>query len=636
MSSIAGILNRANRNATQHDIKIMLDALHHWEADGRDHFVKGPMAMGQLMLYNTPESRHEEVPYKDADSGLCIVADCRIDNREELLQQLNLHQQKEPIIPDSQLILETYKHYGNQCTDHLVGAFAFAIYDPNQTKLFCARDHIGFKPFYYLNNSQLFIYSTEIKGIKAHPSIRLTENETFITDALMTLRSEKDRTFYNEIYRLAPAHQMEITPSVTRLKKYWELNPHFELNLPSEEAYVEAFKEKLNEAVECRLRSSYPIGAELSGGVDSSAIVGLAAKRCEINAFSHAIPDWAKDKHFPYDDETPHSTKVMEFLGVGNHFFITSENAGMLKLLRKGLHLHEGIMQGTLSEIFDPLYTQAEGQNCRTLLSGYGGDEMVTSPGPRYLQELASGFRYLKLLKELRKKNKGKGFIKVVRQFGKYTLLGLSQHFKPKYRTPDWAHHIYQALAIDQGLFEEKNLKKRFYNRKKLPAAGNIRQRQYLRINYDYVPQRLEYCAIKAQTHKIEYRYPLLDKRLIEFYLSLPGHMKVKNGYGRYIMRKAMEGILPPEIQWRTDKRGTVVPSVFIKYKQETPAMRELIEKARNSPIKHYVDYDKMLTMLERITNFDENTNERINPQAFQSSLMLLMYQLEKLEKDES
>jgi hypothetical protein len=101
-------------------------------------------------------------------------------------------------------------------------------------------------------------------------------------------------------------------------------------------------------------------------------------------------------------------------------------------------------------------------------------------------------------------------------------------------------------------------------------------------------------------------------------------------------MRKAMEGILPPEIQWRTDKRGTVVPLVFTKYKQEAPAMRELIEKARKSPIKHYVDYDKMLTMLDRLAGYDENTKERITPQAFQSSLMLLMYQLEKVEKDEN
>ena len=636
MSSIAGIFSKSGKVVSPDEIKSVLDALHHWEADRRDCLTEGPMAMGQLMLFNTPESHHEELPYQDPDSGLCIVADCRIDNQDELLQKLKLDKKNDSIITDSQLILEAYKKHGNRCTDHLTGAFAFAIYDPDQEKLFCARDHIGFKPFYYLSNSQLFIFSTEIKGIKAHPGIRLTENETFIIDALMTLRSEKDKTFYNEVLRLPPAHQMEITPSGTRLKKYWELNPDFELKLSSEEAYVDAFKEKLQEAVECRLRSKYPIGAELSGGVDSSAIVGVAAKKCEINAFSHAIPEWAKDKHFPYDDETPHSSKVMEFLGVGNHFFITSEKASMLELLRKGVQLHEGVMQGTLSEIFDPLYRQAEEQNCRTLLSGYGGDEMVTSPGPGYLQELASGFRYLKLLKELRAKNKGKDFIKVIKQFGKNTLLGLSQHLKPKYQTPDWAHHVYHALAIDQGLFKDKNLKKRFYNRKKLPAAGSTRKRQYLRINYDYVPQRLEYCAIKAQTHKMEYRYPLLDKRLIEFYLSLPSHMKVKNGYGRYIMRKAMEGILPPEIQWRTDKRGTVVPSVFMKYKHEAPIMRDLIEKARKSSFKHYVDYDKMLTMLDRLTGYDENTKERINPQAFQSSLMLLMYQLEKVEKDES
>jgi asparagine synthase (glutamine-hydrolysing) len=142
------------------------------------------------------------------------------------------------------------------------------------------------------------------------------------------------------------------------------------------------------------------------------------------------------------------------------------------------------------------------------------------------------------------------------------------------------------------------------------------------------MPRRLEYCAIQAQTHQAEYRYPLLDKRLVEFYLSLPSSMKFRNGYGRYILRKATEGILPPEIQWRTDKTGVVVPSIFLRWKQDEKAIRDLILRAKESNIKHYVDYDKMLDMLEKIVHRDTGSRERVNPQAFQSSVMLLLYQL--------
>jgi len=632
MSSIAGIYHKNGESVPENEISSLLNGLHHWEADSRDQLTEGPVGMGQLMLLNTPESHHEKLPFRDPDSGLVITADVRIDNREELIELLNLHSPGD-IITDGSLVVEAYKKYGSHCTDHLVGAFAFAIYDPIDQTLFCARDHMGFKPFFYYNDPYIFIFSTEIKGIKAHHGIRLTINELFIADALSTLRSEKDQTLYNEILRLPPAHQMIVTGDKIKIQRYWELNPRDKLKLASEKEYIEAFREKLEEAVRCRLRSDYPVGAELSGGIDSSAVVSLAAQKGPVKTFSHALPQWAKDKQFPYKDETEHSQQVIDCHSIRDRFFVTGEKAGLLELLRKGLKLHEGVMQGTLSEVFDPLYQKVEEENCRTLLSGYGGDEMVTSQGPGYLMELAAGFRITSLWKEIRKKKKNKGFLPVIKSFGKIMLYAQWQRFQPRYKTPGWAHDIFYALAIDAGFLRETNLKERFYRKKKLPASGSTRMRQYRRINYDYMPQRLEYCAIKAQTRKIEYRYPLLDKRLVEFYLSLPSHMKAKNGYGRYIIRKALEGMLPPEIQWRTDKTGTVVPSIFIKYKHEEQQMRELIEKARNSPIKHYVDYDRMGVMLERLANYDENTDERINPQAFQSSLMLLMWQLDQLEE---
>ena len=613
-----------------------MDALHHWDADRRGEMVEGSAGLGHLLLINTPESKNEKLPCRDQQTGLIITADARIDNRVELLDQLNLEQKKNDPVPDSQVILEAYKKYGTSCTDHLVGAFSFAVYEPTSRQLFCARDHMGFKPFYYLDHKKIFLFASEIKGIKAHPHAKLTANELFILDALSALRSEKNQTFYNEVHRLPPAHQMVITPAEIRIKRYWELNPHYELVLQSEEDYIRTFRKKLEEAVRCRLRSNYPIGAELSGGIDSSAIVSLAAKEGPVKTFSHALPEWAKDMHFPYKDETDHSKKVIEYHQIRDHFFITGENESLMKTLKKGLHLHEGMIQITLSEMFDPLYRKAQTENCRTLLSGYGGDEMVTSRASGYLEELSARFRFIKLLKELRLKNRGKGTLKTLKQFVKYLTYGQLGHFRPSYKVPNWANHMYYALAIHPGFLKEKGLKKRFYQKNSLPVGGNTRIRQYRRIKFDNMPQRLEYCAIKAQTRKIEYRYPLLDKRLIEFYLSLPSWMKAQKGYGRYIIRKSMEGILPPGIQWRTDKTGTVIPSIFMRLKQDEESMRYLIEKARISPIKHYLDYDKLLIMLDRIANYDENTKETITPQAFENSLMLLMYQLEKVEKDES
>ncbi|MBS3770676.1 MAG: hypothetical protein KGY69_10500 [Bacteroidales bacterium] len=632
MSSIAGIYKQNGESVGNREIKSMLDALHHWDADDRAQLTEGAVGMGHLMLYNTPESKYEQQPYRDPGTGMVITADARIDNRQELADKLGMDLETEKPVPESQLILEVYKKYGTACPEHLVGAFAFAIWDPHNNQLFCARDHMGFKPFYYLNNGNFLVFATEIKGIKAHPEVSLTMNEQFVADALSTLKSEKHQTFWNEINRLPPAHHMIITPEETEIRCYWYLNPLFELKRASEEDYIKIFREKLEEAVRCRLRSAYPVGAELSGGIDSSAIVGIAAQNGDIKTFSHALPGWARDKYFPYDDETKHGRKVINYHNIRDHFFITGEKEGILEPLRRGLGLHEGVMQGTLSAVFEPLYRKVEEEGCRTLLSGYGGDEMVTSPGPGYMEELAGTLRFAKLLKELYRKNKnkgnGNGAAKTAKQFVKHLLYGILRRFQPAYKTPRWAHDIYHALGIDPVFFEEMNLKQRFYSKKKLPAGGSVRMRQYRRINYDYMPQRLEYCAITAQTHKTEYRYPLLDKRLVEFYLSLPSYMKFRNGYGRYILRQATEDILPPEIRWRTDKTGVVLPSIFLRWKQDEEKIRRLILRAKESNIRPYIDYDKMLDMLDKVVHRDKDSKERINPQAFQSSVMLLLYQL--------
>jgi len=632
MSSIAGIYKQNGESVGNREIKSMLDALHHWDADDRAQLTEGAMGLGHLMLYNTPESKYEQLPYRDPGTGMVITADARIDNRQELADKLGMDIKIDKPVTDSLLILEVYKQYGTACPEHLVGAFAFAIWNPHNNQLFCARDHMGFKPFYYLNNGNFLVFATEIKGIKAHPEVSLTMNEQFVADALSTLKSEKHQTFWNEINRLPPAHHMIITPEEAEIRCYWYLNPLFELKRASEEEYIKIFREKLEEAVRCRLRSAYPVGAELSGGIDSSAIVGIAAREGDIKTFSHALPGWARDTYFPYDDETKHGRKVINYHNIRDHFFITGEKEGILEPLTQGLGLHEGVMQGTLSAVFEPLYRKVEEEGCRTLLSGYGGDEMVTSPGPGYMEELAGTLRFAKLLKELYRKNKnkgnGNGAAKTAKQFVKHLLYGILQRFQPAYRTPRWAHDIYHALAIDPGFFEEMNLKQRFYSKKKLPAGGSVRMRQYRRINYDYMPQRLEYCAITAQTHKTEYRYPLLDKRLVEFYLSLPSHMKFRNGYGRYILRQGTEGILPPEIRWRTDKTGVVVPSIFLRWKQDEEKIRRLILRAKESNIRPYIDYDKMLDMLDKVVHRDKDSKERINPQAFQSSVMLLLYQL--------
>ena len=631
MSSICGIYKRTGAEIGEEEINLMLQQLNYWGADYTDSIVLENTGFGHLMLYNTPESRHEKLPFYNETSGLLIAADARIDNREELLKKLNM--QGSADLSDSQLILESFKTYNKKCVEHLVGAFAFAIWDKNKKELFCARDHIGFKPFHYYLDNQQFIFGTEKKHIVRYPGVDKTINEQYVADTLSTLKSASTKTFYASVLKLPPAHYLVVTPESVYTKRYWDLNPHYELKLNSEEEYIEHFKEKMNESVRCRLRSDYDVGTELSGGIDSSAVTGFAAQFAGLQTFSHTLPDWAIDKHFPYEDERKFIKQVNDFCNIKSHHFITGEEKGLLASLKEGVSLHDGILQSNLSLVSDALYEEAKKQNVRTLLSGFGGDELVSYKGGGLFQELIYRHQYLKLIKELRyQQNKLKAIKNIAGSAVaayQYKMKKLSGNL-PEYKTPKWAHDIYEALFLDPEFFEAQHLSERFYQNKKLPNDPDIRMRQYRRFHYSYFPARLENCYIAAQARKIEYRYPLLDKRLLEFYLSLPPEMKVKKGWGRYILRKSMEGLLPNDIQWRNDKVGNTVPGVNIRLNKDYEKIKELIQGAKKSDIKPYIDYEKALEMLDKIAHRDKKQKGRILPQSLFGAVMLLLYQMDE------
>ena len=224
MSNIYGIIFKDGKAVKVEELNNIHHSLNYWKPDSENQLIHENLGFGYLNLYTTPESRFEVLPFYDQNANLIINADARIDNREELINKLKITKVKK-IITDSQLILEAYKKYDINCPAYLVGAFSFAIWDIFKQQLFCARDHIGFKPFYYYNDSRRFIFASEIRGIKANNEITFNINETFIFDALASLRSEKDQTFYKEIHRLPPAHYMLVSKDQFRITRYWKLDP---------------------------------------------------------------------------------------------------------------------------------------------------------------------------------------------------------------------------------------------------------------------------------------------------------------------------------------------------------------------------------------------------------------------------
>src|SRR5215207_3177045 len=278
MSGIAGVFYLDGRALDSRMLGRMLDSIAHRGPDGAGAWSERGVGLGHLAFHTTPESISEKLPFVEGGGDFVLIADARIDNRDELLAAVGLDRLSGRSVGDGELILAAYKMWGERCPERLLGDFAFAIFDKRKQTLFCARDHMGLKPFYYYLSGRVFVFASEIKALLCVPEVPRRLNEVMVADYLVLGFEDKSITFYREIFRLPPAHRIVVGREVTTVRPYWTLDPTREVRFSSDEEYTEAFRELFTEAVRCRLRGAFPVGAELSGGLDSSAIVGVARK----------------------------------------------------------------------------------------------------------------------------------------------------------------------------------------------------------------------------------------------------------------------------------------------------------------------------------------------------------------------
>lgn len=261
MSGIVGIYHLDNQPVDHEDLNSMATSLAHRGPDDVGIWQEGCVGLGHRMLWTTPESLGEKLPLASCSGELIITSDARIENREELIDTLNLHNYPPAKLTDSELILFAYKRWHCHCPEYLLGEFAFAIWDKGRRTLFCARDHFGVKPFYYCKVGQTFMFASEVKALLSLPDVPRKLNEVRIAAYLTTVMQSKTTTSYQGIFQLSPAQILTIKDyAEINLRSYWSLDPKYEeLHLSSNQDYSDAFRKIFTEAVQCRLRSAFPI-----------------------------------------------------------------------------------------------------------------------------------------------------------------------------------------------------------------------------------------------------------------------------------------------------------------------------------------------------------------------------------------
>lgn len=560
MSGIFGIYHRDGRFIKREILIKMSNTLEHRGTDESGLWCDDSVGLGNRLLRSTPESMLEQQPLVEQSGDYVITADARLDNREELFSLLNLQEASRATLWDSQLILAAYKKWGQDCPQYLLGDFAFAIWDRRKQQLFCARDHFGVKPFYYFRSARTFAWATEIKAILCLPEVLPRLNEVKVADYLISLFEDKAITFYQDILRLPPAHSMIVNPTQIQLNKYWFLDPNSELRLKSDGEYAEAFQEHFSAAVSCRLRSAFPIGSLLSGGLDSSSITCMARQlltprgKTPLKTFS-AIFDTVTQC-----DEREFIQAVVAQGGIEPHY-VRADRIGPLSDLEQVLwHQDEAFYAPNLF-MHSGLYRAASQQGVRVLLDGFDGDTTV-SHGVTYMTELARQGKWLALTREVRgfahnyNRDPKKMLWKYVWPYGLAPIVpSIGQRLGRKL-TRRFQEQKLPTLKLNPVLVRRLDIQERIQQLQpyRNSPAQTAKEAHYRRLNWGVIPFSLEVVDRAAATLGIEPRYPFFDKRLVEFCLSLPPQQKISRGWTRMVMRRGMNEILPPEVQWRGGK----------------------------------------------------------------------------------
>lgn len=564
MSGICGLFNIDTAPVSNGELQKMASPLERRGPDGTAIWQDGVIGMGHSLLATTPEAFSEQLPLVDVESGCVITADARLDNRTELLDAVDTHHRFSDM-GDGALILWVYLTYGTAGVERLQGDFAFAIWDPRRQRLFCARDRMGVRPLYYhVSKGRFMVFASEPQSILSLPKTPRRINEGRIADYLVTQLEgiDKTSTFFEEIYRLPPAHTLSVTPRRIQKQQYWTLEPGPELRLDSDAAYVEAFLDVFTKAVNCRLRGDGTVGAMLSGGMDSGSVVAVARNllmregRGRLSTFSAISPSL---------EQCPETRAVFTALTMSGLDSRTI-HYNQLGALTPDLET----LTWNIDEPFDnhmtlvrAIYLIAHRQGIKSVLDGIDADTVLS--GGSHLTRLARQGRWVEACREAAAQSRFWGANSSAWREAVWILrsaflphpvrrLYRSLHSQPSKKR---LKENIRTSIISSRFARRINLMDRLQTLDSHRSSGllaSYAEERAQAIDHPYLTVGVERYNRVAASVAVEPRHPFLDDRVIALCLRLPGEQKLKNGYPKAILRRAAAGMLPDAVRWRKGK----------------------------------------------------------------------------------
>ena len=554
MSGIAGIRNLDGRPVERALLHKLTAALAHRGPDGIRYWSDGPVGFAHLMLHTTPESLREHQPLRHAHSGLSLTLDGRVDNREELRAALESKGCAPHADTDADLVLRAYECWGEDCPGRIIGDFAFAIWSERDRTLFCARDPVGIKPFYYIAGRTAFSFSSELRPLLEAPNFQRKPNLGMLGEYLSDDVTSQDETLYQGILRLPPGHRLLLKDGAPRLSRYFQIDPCKTIRYRSDAEYTEHFFNIFKEAVRCRLRSQSPVSQFVSGGLDSSSILGMTHQLIRDGTVETAAPSvYSLVSCHPDTDERTYLHDLAGMWGdkVQSAGMNDTATAPLVEQAQRFLDFPDF----PNSSVYEPLYDLARHNGSRVTFWGCGGDEWLT--GDRaHCADLLLRLRLTALIRQIRcdvaQSNIWGSRLFTARDAAQWCLFplvprALKVHIKRRTQSgvPRWiAREFARAIGLQDRLIAPAP-----------PPFPTMAQRAIctpLLRGADALSNEMQ-DRFDAR-HGMEPRYPFYDRRLIEFALALPEDQRWRDDQTKHVLRQAMRGLLPNSILERKSK----------------------------------------------------------------------------------
>ena len=578
MCGIAGFLNTDGSPADERIVRRMTDIIAHRGPDASGFYVRGEVALGHRRL-SIIDLVTGGQPMSNENDSVWITYNGEIFNHADIRLQLEAAGHRYKSHSDTETVIHAYEQWGDQSVTRYRGMFSYVIWDQNRRQLFCVRDRLGIKPFYYFWDGRLFAFASEIKALLQHPGISARFHDALLPEYLAFGYTSGDETLFAGIRKLGPGRTLTLTcgpAPALEIKQYWEAPCPTSFDDRPDHEWIAECRSRLEQVVRMRLMSDVPLGMFLSGGVDSSAIAAIIKRQADgpVKTFSVGY----SESRF---SELSEARQVAQQIGTDHHEVLVSMEDFFNALPRLVWHEDEPITWPSSVSLY--FVSKLARQQVTVVLTGEGSDELFAGYGRyRFYQLNAQWMRAYRAVpagvrQSIQNAVADSPLLSATlrRKLG-HTVLGRGANIESLY-----LNNFYCAF----GLEEQHKLLNRsfsqnpyasFLDRWNSVASSPTLARVLFADQKTYLVELLMKQDQMSMATSIESRVPFLDHQFVEFAASVPPHMKLRGKQGKYILKKAVEDLIPRDIIYRK-KMGFPTPITAWLLRPEASSLRDYL-----------------------------------------------------------